>query len=81
MSYDTALLEAELAAYSPAELAKLEKTVPILLAAVDDGSTHYHIMRWRIESALSAAIQARLEIERHAGQTGAIVPFPGGRND
>jgi hypothetical protein len=76
MGYDTARLEAELAAYSPAELSELADTVSILLAAVDDGSTHYHNMRWRIESALAAAIAVRMEAEREAGQTGTVVPFP-----
>ena len=77
MSYDAALLEAELAAYNPAELSELANTVSILLAAVDDGSTHYHNMRWRIEDALATTIQARMVAEREAGQTATIVPFPG----
>jgi hypothetical protein len=76
VNYDTALLEGELAAYSPAELPELANTVSILLAAVDDGSTHYHNMRWRIESALETAIQARLTIASEAAQTATIVPFP-----
>lgn len=69
MSYDTAALEAELAAYSPVELSELSNTVSILLAAVGDGSTHYHVMRWRIESALEAATRARMAAERKAGQS------------
>lgn len=56
MSYDAALLDAELSGYSPVELSELANTVSILLAAVDDGSTHYHNMRSRIESTLEAAI-------------------------
>ena len=76
MSYDRARLEAELAAYSPAEMTELAGTVSILLDAVDDGSTHYHVMRWRIESALNAAIQIRMEAWREAGETGSVVPFP-----
>lgn len=77
MTYEPDLLEVELASYSAAELPALADTVSILLEAVDDGSTHYHIMRWRIESALAAAIQVRLAAEREAGRTAAIVPFPG----
>lgn len=76
MNYDTAVLEGELAAYSPVELSELANTVFILLAAVDDGSTHYHNMRWRIENALAAAIQARMAVESKAGQTATVVPFP-----
>lgn len=76
MSYDTALLEAELAAYSPAELFELANTVAILLDAVDDGSTHYHNMRWRLETTLAAAIDARMRAGRETGQTGTVLPFP-----
>lgn len=76
MNYDSARLEAELAAYSPGELAELAGTVSILLDAIDDGSTHYHNMRWRIETALDAAIKVRMAAEQEAGQTGTVVPFP-----
>jgi hypothetical protein len=76
VNYDTARLEAELAAYSPAQLIELADTVQILLAAVDDGSTHYHNMRWRIENVLGAAIKARMTAERKADHTATIVPFP-----
>lgn len=81
MNYDTARLDQELAAYSPSELAELQDTVSILLAAVDDGSTHYHNMGWRIEAALSSAIRARLERAQESGETGAVVQFPGVSND
>jgi len=76
MNYDTAALEAELSAYSTAELFELANTVSILLAAVDDGSTHYHNMRWRLETTLAAAIDVRMVAGREAGQTGTVVPFP-----
>lgn len=77
MNYDTAILERELAAYSPAELAEFAETVSILFEAADDGSTHYHVMRHRIEEKLSTAIKAQTAEERAAGQSATIVQFPG----
>lgn len=79
MTYEKARLDLDLAAYTAAELAKLQDTVSILLAAVDDGSTHYHVMQWRIENALAAAIKTRLERSKDIGGAGTIVPFPRGK--
>jgi hypothetical protein len=77
MNYDTALIEAELAAYSPVQLADLAGTISILLDAADDGSTHYASTRQRIEDRLATATNARMVAKRKAGQTSTIVPFPG----
>lgn len=76
MSYNAALLEQDLATYVPSELPALANTVAILLDTLDDGSTHYHVMRWRIESALELAIKSRFAAEAKEGPGGTIVPFP-----
>lgn len=77
MNYSTALLEAELAAYSPAEMMELVQTVSILFDAGDDDSTAFAVFRHRLEGRLSSAVAARMAAEQAAAQTATVIPFPG----
>jgi hypothetical protein len=72
----SAKLNGELAAYSPRELAALAETIGVLLEAADNGTVGYCKSHARIQTMLSRAIQKRLEVERDAGRTATIIPFP-----
>ena len=77
MIEELAPLEAELAAYSPLELAELSDTVGILLDAANDGTGSYLAARVRIGAALEHAVERRLEVERRASRTATVIPFRG----
>lgn len=76
MNYDTALLEAELAAYTPAEIDEFCGTLQILFDAAEDNSTAYAVFRHRVESRLSTAIKARLAAKQQSKEGGDVIPFP-----
>jgi hypothetical protein len=72
----SAKLNVRLAAYSPRELAELAETVATLLEAADNGTVGYCAIHARIQTTLYRAIEERLEVERDAGRTATIIPFP-----
>ena len=76
MNDQPSALEAELAAYSPHELAEFASSVEILLKAADDGTVEYLAAQARIMTTLRTAIETRMESERAAGQTASVIPFP-----
>lgn len=69
--------ELELAAYSRLELAELDDTVRILLAAANDGTAAYAASGRAVYATLRFAISRRLLAEADASRTGTIIPFRG----
>lgn len=72
----SAILEGELAAYSPCEMAAFAETVSILLEAADDGTLAFCEARARIQVTLAKAVDSRMKAERKAARTATVIQFP-----
>jgi hypothetical protein len=70
------MLNDELAAYSPCELAEFADAVNALLDAADNATVSYCAIRARIQATLYRAVEKRLKAELRAGRTATVIPFP-----
>lgn len=70
--YDIARLRADLAAYTPTELAEFCETMDTLLDAADDGSTAFSVFRQILTDRLATAVKSLAD----EGEATTVVDFP-----